>query len=66
VPNGKDCKRAYEELIRREREGLIAESDPPITRLDFLIEMFQETCPATTAMLRWQHQIIEKFYNDVP
>ena len=66
MPNGKDCKRAYEELVRREKEGLISPNDSPIQKLDFLIEMFAETCPATTAMLVWQKQIITKFYENVP
>jgi len=66
VPNGRDCKRAYEELVRRERDGLIANTDPPALRLDFLIEMFKDKCPATTAMLEWQRSIIEKHYKNVP
>jgi len=63
VPNSRECKRAYEELVRRESQGLIAVSDTPAQRLDFLIEMFEDFCPATTAMLTWERQIIEKFYN---
>jgi len=66
VPNGRDCKRAYEELIRREREGLITRDDTPMQKLEFLVEMFKDSCHATTAMLLWQKQIIEKFYNNVP
>jgi hypothetical protein len=66
VPNGKDCKRAYEELIRRENEGAISKDDTPMQRLAFLIEMFSETCPATTAILVWQLQIVTKFFDNVP
>lgn len=66
VPNGKECKRAYEELIRRENAGTISAKDTPIQKLDFLIEMFKETCPATTAILEWQKQIVTKFYENVP
>lgn len=66
VPNGKDCKRAYDELKKRELLGIISEEDTPVQRLDFLIEMFEETCPATTAMLAWERQIIDKFYKNAP
>ena len=62
-PNGKECKKAFEELVRRERLGLIdVEHDTCEQRLDFLIEMWRDKCPATVAMLEWQKQIISKFY----
>ena len=63
VPNGKDCKRVFEELLFREQTGLINSSDTPMQRLSFLIEMLKDSCPATTAMLEWQQQIISKYYN---
>lgn len=66
VPNGKDCRRAYEELIKREQHGLISTTDTPVQKLDFLIEMFADKCPATTAILQWQKQIIQKYYDNVP
>ena len=63
VPNGKECRYAYNELCRREREGLIdIEHDSLEQRIDFLLEMWPE-CEATTAMLKWQRQVVEKFYN---
>ena len=64
-PNGKECKKAFEELCRREREGLIdLEYDTIEQRIDFLIEMWQEdNCEATIAILKWQKQIVSKFYN---
>lgn len=31
-------------------------------RLDFLIEVWKDDCPATVAMLRWQRDIIHKFF----
>ena len=49
-----------------ENNGLISQNDSPLKRLDFLIEEFDEVCPATTAMLRWEREIIEKFYNRQP
>lgn len=66
MPNGHECKRAYEELVRREREKLISTTDTPKQKLDFLIEMFKDTCPATTALLEWQRDMIEKYYKNVP
>lgn len=62
TPNGEDCKHAFLELCRREHLGLIYPEDPPWERLNFLIEMFEEKCPATTAILEWQKQVILKFY----
>ena len=61
-PEGKDCKRAYLELIRREEEGLLSEYDRVEDRIDFLIEMWKETCPATTAILQWQRDVVAKFF----
>lgn len=62
-PEGRDCRRAFDELLRRERAGLIdVEHDTCEQRLDFLIELWGETCPATTAILQWQRDIIRKFY----
>lgn len=63
VPNGKVCKRVYEKLCRMERNGLIDLHDSPVERLNFLINEFKEECPATTAMLEWQRDVISKFYN---
>lgn len=62
-PNGDDCKRAYNELRRREQCGLIdLKHDTLEQRIDFLIEMWQDTCPATVAVLTWQRDIAAKFY----
>lgn len=61
-PEGKDCKRAYLELIRREEEGLLSEYDSVEDRIDFLIEIWKETCPATTAILQWQRDVVAKFF----
>ena len=67
-PNGRECKKAFEELCRREREGLIdLEYDTLEQRIDFLIEMWQEdNCEATIAILKWQKQIVSKFYSKPP
>ena len=63
TPNGNVCKQVFEKLCRMENNGLISESDSPLKRLDFLIEEFDGACPATTAILQWEREIIEKFYN---
>lgn len=64
VPRGKECRIAFEELCHRERLGLIdIEHDTIEQRIDFLIEMWQEAnCEATIAILKWQKQIVSKFY----
>lgn len=63
TPNGIDCKRAYLELLERERRHEIdIKHDSLEKRIDFLIEMWEETCPATVAILAWQRQIAAKFY----
>lgn len=62
-PNGKECRMAYEELCRRERLGLIDPVyDTVEQRIDFLIEMWKDECPATVAVLEWQKQVVSKFY----
>ena len=66
-PNWEDCKRAYLELRRREATGLIdLKYDTIEQRIDFLIEMWQDNCPATVAILQWQRDIVAKFYASRP
>lgn len=63
TPNGPECRAAYYELVRREKEGLIdIEHDTFEDRIDFLIEMWEYKCPATVAILRWQREVVSKFY----
>ncbi len=65
VPNMKECKKAFEELCRRERAGQIdIENDTIEKRIDFLIEMWEnDHCEATIAILKWQKEIVSKFYS---
>ena len=65
VPNGKECKKAFEELVRREQLGLIdVENDTIEQRIAFLNEMWKDDhCEATLAMLNWQAEIVSKFYS---
>lgn len=63
VPNGRECRLAFEELMRLERAGLIDPvNDTPMEKLDFLIFLWREFCPATVAILEWQRDIIAKFF----
>lgn len=64
TPNGRECKKAYLELCRREQEGLIdIKYDSLEQRIDFLLEVWSDdNCEATLAMLRWQQQVVQKFY----
>ena len=63
-PNGKECKAAYQHLLELERNGEIdIQNDSAEKRLDFFIHEWEETCPATVAILKWQKEIIHKFYS---
>lgn len=63
TPNGRECRKAYEELCRMEREGLISPYDTLEQRIDFLLRVWEnDGCEATLAMLKWQKQVVEKFY----
>lgn len=59
TPNGKECKRAYLKLLEYELQGKInVFNDNILERLQFLIDCWQDTCPATVAILKWQQDII--------
>lgn len=63
TPNGAECKAAYLKLIELEEQGLIdIVRDPIEKRLDFLIDLWVDKCPATVAILAWQREIVAKFY----
>lgn len=63
TPNGKECRKAFEELCRMEQQGLISQEDTIEKRIDFLIDIWKDdNCEATIAMLKWQKQVIQKFY----
>ena len=64
TPNGRECRKAYLELCLREREGLIdVKYDTLEQRIDFLLEVWSDdNCEATLAMLKWQRQVVQKFY----
>ena len=63
VPNGRECRLAFDEILKREKEGTIdVEHDSCEKRLDLLIGLWRDKCPATVAMLEWQKEIIAKYY----
>jgi len=65
VPKENVCEATVVELERLRGEGLIdVKHDSLEARLDFLIAFWgkMEGMDATVAMLRWQRQIVHKFY----
>ena len=62
VPNGTYCRKAYEKLIELEDSGVLTGEDRPEARLQFLIDEWEGSCPATAAVLRWQQQIFIKHF----
>lgn len=66
VPNGAVCREVYQELCREEQSGLVRADDPPWIKLSWLIEHFEDSCPATVAILAWEKEKITKFYKNAP
>lgn len=63
TPNGTECKLAYQLVLEGIASGrLDPEHDTAEKRLEFLIEVWKDKCPATAAMLSWQRDILAKFY----
>lgn len=62
TPNGVDCRRAYNRLIEWERQGIIdVKYDTLEERIQFLIDVWEDTCHATVAILKWQQEVVKKF-----
>lgn len=67
TPNGKECKIAYDTVRRLEKEGLINVKDDSLEqRIDLLLKLWDEACPTTCAVLRWQKEVISKFFAKKP
>lgn len=63
TPNGAECRMAYNEICRLEKLGEIdIVNDSVEKRLDLLISLWDDKCPATVAILKWQRDIVAKFY----
>lgn len=63
TPNGKDCKEALEAINSWLDGGYISLDDPLDVKLEMITKCFRMKCPATTAILDWQFQIVTKFYD---
>ncbi len=63
TPDGRACKIAYLELKRRlANHTLSPGSDSLMQRLSFLIEVWEESCPITATILKWQRDIVGEYY----
>lgn len=62
-PNDSICRKVYLALLAEEKAGRIDPKHDTIEqRLDWLIAQLLEDCPATVAILKWQRDIVSKFY----
>lgn len=62
TPNGSDCRYAITKLNEMLEQGIIDINDRLDRKAQILSSIFSERCPATSAMLLWQSEIISKFY----
>ena len=62
TPHGKECRQAVEALNSWLEAGYISLDDRLDKRIENIAKCFRAKCPATTAMLDWQHDIVSKFY----
>lgn len=63
TPHGAECRKAYQLMMVGIASGRLDPAhDTAEKRLDFLIEVWKDDCPATVAMLGWQRDIIHKFF----
>lgn len=63
TPNGAECRLAVETLRQLEKQGAIDPAhDSAEKRLDFLIDLWGEKCPATVAVLAWEKDVIAKYF----
>lgn len=63
TPNDTDCQHAYKELKRRIKTGQLSRRDTLMQRLSFLIDIWEKTCPATVAILKWNREVAGEFYS---
>ena len=62
-PNGDVCRMAVEKLNEWLEIGRISLGDRLDEKISVLADIFRETCPATTAILDWQREVVSKFYS---
>ena len=62
TPNGSDCRYAITKLNEMLEQGIIDINDRLDKKAQILSSIFSEKCPATSAILLWQSEIISKYY----
>lgn len=62
TPNGVDCRTAVLALNNWLDAGYISLDDPLDKKIEMIAKCFRAKCPATTAMLDWQREVVAKFY----
>ena len=63
TPNGKDCRQAVEAINSWLEAKWISYDDPIEKKIEIIASCFRANCPATTAILDWQKEIVVKFCN---
>lgn len=64
TPNGPECRMAVEALNSWLEAGLITAEDRLDKRIEMIAKCFRARCPATTAILDWQREVVSKFYGE--
>lgn len=62
TPNGAECRIAVEALDSWLKAGYISLDDPMERKIEMIAKCFRAKCPATTAVLDWQREVVLKFY----
>ena len=62
TPNGSECRKAVEALNSWLDAGYISLDDPIERKIEMIAKCFRANCPATTAILDWQREVVIKFY----
>lgn len=66
TPSSADCKRAYNELRRLRKRNQLPGRATLMQRLSFLIDIWEDSCPATVAILKYQRDIAGEYYDQHP
>lgn len=62
TPNGVDCKNAIIAIDSWLNAGYISLDDPIWKKIETIAKCFRANCPATVAVLDWQKEVVDKFY----
>lgn len=62
TPNGAECRLAVEAIDSWLEAGYISLDDRLDKKIEVIASCFRAKCPATTAMLDWQKEVVSKFY----